>query len=87
MRFPLFLLKRVLEEESTNRLYGPFHFLLVVFGSVTTQGPRRGLALFLPLKRAERIPLYMSKEPVAVNSDESFQKQAVAQSIPRAHLM
>jgi hypothetical protein len=39
MRFPLFLLKRVLEEEYTNRLYGPFHFLIVVFGSVDTQGP------------------------------------------------
>jgi hypothetical protein len=40
MRFPLFLLKRVLEEEYTNRLYGPFHFLIVVFGSVDTQGLR-----------------------------------------------
>jgi len=34
MRFPLFLEKHVLEDEYTNRLYRPFHFLIVVFGSV-----------------------------------------------------
>src|SRR5712692_6082049 len=39
MRFPLFLEKHVLEDEYTNRLYRPFHFLIVVFGSVNTQGP------------------------------------------------
>ena len=39
MSFPLFLEKHVVEDEYTNRLYKPFHFLIVVFGSVNTQGP------------------------------------------------
>src|SRR5438270_8876025 len=39
MSFPLFLEKHVVEGEYTNRLYKPFHFLIVVFGSVSTQGP------------------------------------------------
>ncbi len=39
MRFPFFLEKYVVEDEYTNRLYKPFHFLVVVFGSVRTQGP------------------------------------------------
>jgi hypothetical protein len=30
MRFPLFLEKHVVEKEYTNRLYKPFHFLIVV---------------------------------------------------------
>src|SRR3989475_8778304 len=39
MRFLLILHKHVVEDEYTNRLYKPFHFLIVVFGSVSTQGP------------------------------------------------
>jgi len=36
--------QRVLEKEYTNRLYGPFRFLLVVFGSVHTQEPTPAFA-------------------------------------------
>jgi hypothetical protein len=39
MRFPFFLEKHVVEDEHINRLYKPFHFLIVAFGSVNTQGP------------------------------------------------
>src|SRR5690348_9271812 len=40
MRFPFSLEKHAVENEYTNRLYKPFHFLLVVLWPVRTQGPR-----------------------------------------------
>ena len=39
MCLTLFHEKHIVENEYTNRLYKPFHFLIVVFGSVHTQGP------------------------------------------------
>ena len=57
MRFPLFLEKHVLEDEYTNRLYRPFHFLIVVFGSVHTQGPVFCLQIDDQLAQLRREPL------------------------------
>ena len=59
MRFLLFLEKHGMVDESTNRLYKPFHFLIVVFGSVNTQGPthRAHLTLFETYLSEVDVPL------------------------------
>ena len=43
MRCPLFLGKHILKDEHTNWLYKLLHFLIVVLGSVSTQGPSPAL--------------------------------------------